>query len=862
MLDLEPSSPFFSIASEKAILDFNNLPHDKRSPSDNFSKMPDTTKHDTPATDNEQARTRLGDAGSSDAHSQSEANKTVDVPSNDATSNHQLDPTTPIIPSSASVTSQSDNFFTPSSSTLEECPNSPESLGTKSSTDLDPNSLHASLQISPASSSSTNIDPVLLGSISPEAHTMALDFYHGSATFVSIDGYASWMGDEGTLQKDTRDAFMSLFNFKGKSILGALRDLCEKLYMKGESQQLDRIMESFSDSWHQMNPKHGFLDSNVVYTIAYALLLLNTDLYAADHTANRKISKSKFVSNTMETIDAHIASLPLETKKRLAVKGFKAPESRAALNRMSSFSYANKDDSLILVNDCPIPMLSREWQFQIESVLKVFYSSVAKDALELHSSESHQSSRSMSLSHAGGHSSSTSASLNNMASSASLSSSSFHGNQNNSLMPSLSLTPSIRQTSSSSSIFGRLALTRLRGNRNTFDQFNQSRIDFNGDRSTDAYRRDSFNSLFSMESTYSTAFGGRHAVGFAGLLASSMIKEDGAAVEQSFGDFSKIEEELAKEVELELLGAPWAKEGLLKYRPYIDPSSGKKSKRKDWMQVFVVVQRGQLKMFKFNTTSSSSSNGASGGVVGAGNWMDSADLVDGFHLCHTMAQELPPTKKVRGYSALWSLTLPQHGVLVFEAGTQEIAKEYVYTCNYWAGRLSKEPFDEPVSSMEYGWGAPLEGIEEHESKPSPAAVSSGPSPRLNHKLSAPALGRGLVGDRIVIKDWRPSGQSLIVSDLNEEKQVMNLREYVATAEKNLAVHNSLRSRLLLAYAPNSPNFAKAHANWERKSQYLLQQYIRYKIYVDCLEKALADKAGKTALAEPAEPEADDTVVQA
>jgi hypothetical protein len=671
-----------------------------------------------------------------------------------------------------------------------------------------------------------------------KAQNIALEFYNGTTSELTFDGYASWMGDEGTLQKEVCEAFMNLFTFKGKSIMGALRDLCEKLYMKGESQQLHRIMESFSNAWHKMNPNHGFLDSNVIYTIAYALLLLNTDLYAADHTANKKISKSKFVSNTLETIRNHVSTLPVERRNEIQNRNIRPSELRTSHHRMSSFSYGVKDDILLLINDCPIHLLTREWYFQLESILKVFYASIAKEPLELHGYDAN-SYRYPSFPNSNGSTSMTSSTLGNNHGTNSLTSSSIFNGSNN-LMPSMSLTPSLRASQNSSSIFGRLALNRLRNNRSSYDNFNQSRIDF--ERGGEGYRRDSFNSLFSMESNYSSVFGfNRHAVGFAGLLASSMIKEDETAAEESFGDFSKIEAELAKEVELELLGAPWAKEGLLKYRPYIDPNNGKKLKRKDWTQVFVVVQKGQLKMFSFERTGSSSA--ASGGVVGAGNWMENANMVDGFHLCHTMAQELPSTKKTRGYSALWSLTLPQHGVLVFQAGTQEIAREYVYTCNYWAGRLSKEPFDEPVSSMEYGWGSPLEGIEEVEEE-TPSAAGPAPASRLTHKTSSHALGRILPGDRIVIKEWRPSGQSLIVSDVDEKKQISNLKEYVALAEKNLGVHNALRSRMVQAFTPNSPNFNRAHSNWERKSQYLLQQFIRYKIYVDCLEKAMEDKTAK------------------
>lgn len=120
------------------------------------------------------------------------------------------------------------------------------------------------------------------------AQSFALDFFNGTAGFLTPDNYAGYMGEGSEHAADVRTRFMALFSWQGKSILGALRNLCDKIYMKAESQQLNRIMESFSIAWCDMNPNHGFSDSNIVYTIAYSLLLLNTDLYAADHSTTKR----------------------------------------------------------------------------------------------------------------------------------------------------------------------------------------------------------------------------------------------------------------------------------------------------------------------------------------------------------------------------------------------------------------------------------------------------------------------------------------------------------------------------------------------------------------------------------------------
>ena len=68
--------------------------------------------------------------------------------------------------------------------------------------------------------------------------------------------------------------------------------------------------------------------------------------------------------------------------------------------------------------------------------------------------------------------------------------------------------------------------------------------------------------------------------------------------------------------ELSLLGAPWAKEGILQHKLYWE-STGKRAKKNEWKQFFVVISKGELYMFTFGDT-----RGAfTGGKVGGGNWL-------------------------------------------------------------------------------------------------------------------------------------------------------------------------------------------------------------------------------------------------
>jgi PH and SEC7 domain-containing protein len=46
-------------------------------------------------------------------------------------------------------------------------------------------------------------------------------------------------------------------------------------------------------------------------------------------------------------------------------------------------------------------------------------------------------------------------------------------------------------------------------------------------------------------------------------------------------------------------------------------AAGKRAKDKNWLDVFVVIQRGELNMFVFGANSA----GGSGAVMGGGNWL-------------------------------------------------------------------------------------------------------------------------------------------------------------------------------------------------------------------------------------------------
>jgi PH and SEC7 domain-containing protein len=304
-------------------------------------------------------------------------------------------------------------------------------------------------------------------------------------------------------------------------------------------------------------------------------------------------------------------------------------------------------------------------------------------------------------------------------------------------------------------------------------------------------------------------------LGFASNLSHTIIREtqeDDDRSDHSAGStntsISITDEELA------LLGAPWAKEGMLCRKQYWE-SQGKRSKDKAWMDVFVVIQKGELNMFTFGENGVGSSS-----VVGGGNWLVSlnylsqnailtvrlqsnATPVGTVQLSHSLAHALPSPGYSRQRPYCMVLTLANGGVYFFQAGTEELVNEWVSTCNYWAARTSKEPLAGGVSNMEYGWNRvmdPVHGrsVSDSESmRDDSISIRSGKSAR--SKFGWQREGAATVratsspwADRIFINDWKPPMHPTVSSMHDEETQLEALRKHVKAMKRDLQRHNELR----------------------------------------------------------------------
>ena len=86
----------------------------------------------------------------------------------------------------------------------------------------------------------------------------AQKIYDGNEDFIQKERAAAWMGEEGPVRQRTLRAYMDLYDFQDKSVVASLRQVCNRLVLRAETQQVDRILVAFSKRWCDCNPNHGF----------------------------------------------------------------------------------------------------------------------------------------------------------------------------------------------------------------------------------------------------------------------------------------------------------------------------------------------------------------------------------------------------------------------------------------------------------------------------------------------------------------------------------------------------------------------------------------------------------------------------
>ena len=78
--------------------------------------------------------------------------------------------------------------------------------------------------------------------------------------------------------------------------------ICAELFLiaplptTGEAQKIDRFMEAFASAYFEANPG-VFTDADTAYTLAFSVIMLNTDHFNPSIREDRKMTRAQFISN-------------------------------------------------------------------------------------------------------------------------------------------------------------------------------------------------------------------------------------------------------------------------------------------------------------------------------------------------------------------------------------------------------------------------------------------------------------------------------------------------------------------------------------------------------------------------------------
>ncbi|BGP48501.1 hypothetical protein JCM10450v2_004377 [Rhodotorula kratochvilovae] len=692
-----------------------------------------------------------------------------------------------------------------------------------------------------------------------KARVLAERAWDEDESFLERRKIAEWLGSAGRVNVAALRHYIDHFDFADLRLDAAFRRLCGKLYLKAETQQVDRILEQFSRRYYDENPQTVYGSADVVHAVSYSLLLLNTDLHVVDTTT--RMTRQQFIRNTLEAIHAQtgdsteviapagLADGPADSSSTV-FRSSEASASHRSLDRPQSAkdspasSSPNLAGSPVITrtgpegrSDSPARPASvmggRVNNASLQATLKDMYNAIKSQPIYQISSESNSSSALHLPQEPLGRSSFSLAPGNSPYAT-------WNGNISRAASRrSATSVVSGAPSASSSSAYKRSSIRGMGAFLGASSSLDLVRSQSPTPSTATSISDERWNTAYGPSSSQHHAV---PTIGFANSLSHTIIREqredDDARSEASTVEIS--DEELA------LLGAPWAKEGILSRKHYWE-ATGRRAKDKNWTQAFVVVSQGELKMFRFDGAGGGGSSRGMGGV-GGGDWTANASTVGSISLIHALCSAMPPPGYSRERPHCFVLTLPGGGSYFFQAGTPDLVSEWVSTCNYWSARLSKEPLSGGVSNMEYGWSrvdSPQDGADDDD-REEIASIRSGHSRRsyASSAFHSSSLGGGgsSAADRIHINEWKPPQVPLVPSNLAEEAQLDALRRHAAIVQRELAHHNTLRAPMLRLFPSRSTTATKALANWERKSQHLLAESVKYRTYVDALAGAVKLRA--------------------
>ncbi|KAF9929150.1 hypothetical protein FBU30_001827 [Linnemannia zychae] len=606
-------------------------------------------------------------------------------------------------------------------------------------------------------------------------------------SFLRREEISCYLGSNKPFNRRVVTHYMNHFDFGGKRLDGAFRQLCQKLMLKGETQEVDRVLEAFAQRFIDTNPQSIFGSKDVVHAITYSILLLNTDLHVVQQSNSSKMSRSAFVKNTLQVVQSqasqsdrasedsstHGLSLTRTETGELSVHdsthGSGGKRRTPSVKSWRSGTSHQSKSSKMGVD----PKANgghgngRWWLSELESLLKDIYTTVKHNQILLPSATSSISTTGSPPSSATG----TQQSLGKTSSGG--------------FLPRMSR--QVQPSALADAGFGNLGNELGTGANTGRENLVVGMIRRNSvNARTKQLRQDAMRRLNAQSSIGShgpslssgvsshlhqggnspsnTVDGVRVGNSRYSLLpppsaSSTPMSQSATSTSTSRQEAPPINRQISqqsvatgnKEVSSGKNKAidhqpRLQMEGIL-YRKHLLERPDKKAAHRAWRQLLVVLDQGGLSMFRAD------------GQMGQA-FEEQGILLDEIRLQHTITNILPPP----GYSStrrhVFAIQLHTGAVFLFQTATSLECEEWARTCNYWAARTSKEPLSGGVVNMDYGWGRCLDLLEEGESNLNENGYASSAH---NHSLTASSSSSSIAAHN------NSSGVSLPILNVEEDE---------------------------------------------------------------------------------------------
>ncbi|KAK9360492.1 hypothetical protein V1504DRAFT_153401 [Lipomyces starkeyi] len=181
--------------------------------------------------------------------------------------------------------------------------------------------------------------------------------------------------------KDILDCFIDSFDFTDKRIDTGLRVLLESFRLPGEAQQIERIVEKFSERYCEFGPKE-VANKDAAFVLSFSVIMLNTDLHNPQVRNRMTLEQYKHnlrkVNNNEDFIPEYLEAIYNAIKNQEIIM----PEEH---NNQAGFDYAwkellqkaNSSGELFVCDDTSIydaEMFRATWKPVVATLAYVFTS--------------------------------------------------------------------------------------------------------------------------------------------------------------------------------------------------------------------------------------------------------------------------------------------------------------------------------------------------------------------------------------------------------------------------------------------------------------------------------------------------------